>query len=186
MVSSKLKPKITELAMPFASPIGRYFKPNHLTIIALILGIFAFFLISQGKIIHGAIFVLLSIIFDLLDGVVARTQKMVTDFGGFLDSVVDRYVEVLIFIAFGIYGLNWLLVAIAMSGSLLVSYTRARAEKIIERCDVGIAERGERMIILFLAMLSGYIYEGLILIAILAHLTAIHRVFYTYKRSKIN
>ncbi|MEM1579014.1 MAG: CDP-alcohol phosphatidyltransferase family protein [Archaeoglobaceae archaeon] len=186
MASSKLKPKLTELTTPIASLIGRYFKPNHLTIIGLIFGIFAFFLILRGNIIYGAIFVLLSGIFDFLDGVVARTQKMVTNFGGFLDSVVDRYVDVLIFIAFGIYGLSWLIVAVAMSGALLVSYTRAKAESIIEKCDVGIAERGERMIILFLAMLTGYIYEGLVLIAVLAHITALHRVFYTYKRSRIN
>ncbi|MCS7130020.1 MAG: CDP-alcohol phosphatidyltransferase family protein [Archaeoglobaceae archaeon] len=182
---SKLKLKVTEKFTPLGIFIGKRLSPNQLTIFALIFGFFACTLIIYGKIVFGAIFVLLSGFFDLLDGLVARTQKMVTNFGGFLDSVFDRYVDVLIFIALGLYGIDWLVVAIAMSGALLVSYTRARAEKFIEKCDVGIAERGERMIILFLAMVSGYIYEGLVIIAILSHLTAVQRIIYTYQKSKI-
>ncbi|MEM1577182.1 MAG: CDP-alcohol phosphatidyltransferase family protein, partial [Archaeoglobaceae archaeon] len=65
-------------------------------------------------------------------------------------------------------------------------YTRARAEKFLDKCDVGIAERGERMIILFIAMVSGYIYWGLLVIAVLSHLTAVQRIIYTYQRSKLS
>ncbi len=181
---SKLKPFVTEISKPVASVIGKHFKPNQLTLLGLFSGFIAFFLIIRHEIILGAIFVLISGTFDFLDGVVARTQKMVTAFGGFLDSVIDRYVDVLIFIALGIHGVDWLVISVAMSGALLVSYTRARAEKIIERCDVGIAERGERMLILFLAMVTGFLYEGVLLIATLSHLTALHRVLYTYSKSK--
>lgn len=182
---SKFKQSVTDKLAPLGNLIGRKFTPNQLTLIGLIFGLFAFFFIINGKIIYGAIFVLLSGIFDMLDGLVARTQRMMTNFGGFLDSVIDRYVDVLLFIALGLYGIDWLLVAIAMSGALLVSYTRARAEKFLDRCDVGIAERGERMIILFVSMISGYIYEGLLLIAILSHLTAVQRIFYTFQNSKV-
>ncbi|MEM0351123.1 MAG: CDP-alcohol phosphatidyltransferase family protein [Archaeoglobaceae archaeon] len=181
---SKFKPLLTELLRPMANVLGKFLKPNQITILGLFLGFLAFFLIVQREIFIAAIFVLLSGIFDFLDGIVARTQKLVTDFGGFLDSVVDRYVDILILIALGIYGIDWLLIAIAMSGALMVSYTRARAEKIIERCDVGIAERGERMIFLFLSMLTGYIYEGILIIAALSHITAIHRILYTFKKTR--
>lgn len=181
---SKLKPLLNEHLKPVGKAVGRLLKPNQITIIALFFGILAFFLITSHSIILGAIFVLLSGIFDFLDGIVARSRNMVTDFGGFLDSVSDRYVDIMIFLALGIYGIDWLAIALAMSGALMVSYTRARAEKIIERCDVGIAERGERMIILFLAMISGYIYEGVVAVAILSHLTALHRIVYTFKKTR--
>lgn len=181
---SKLKPLATEILKPVAEVVGRHLKPNHLTVFGLFLGSVAFFLILRQELILGAIFVLLSGIFDFLDGIVARTQKMVTAFGGFLDSVVDRYVDIMVFIALGIHGVDWIAVSVAMSGALLVSYTRARAEKIIERCDVGIAERGERMLILFLAMLSGFLYEGVIAVAVLSHITVVHRILYTYSKSK--
>lgn len=183
---SRFKLKVTEELAPIGRFVGKRLTPNQLTFIGLILGIFAFISILYGNILIGAIFVLFSGVFDLLDGLVARTQRMATNFGGFLDSVFDRYVDVLIFIALGLYGIDWLVVAIAMSGALLVSYTRARAEKFLEKCDVGIAERGERMIILFVAMISGYIYEGLVIIAVLSHLTAVQRIVYTYQRSKLS
>ena len=183
---SKFKLSVTKKLAPVGNLIGRELSPNQLTFIGLILGIFAFFFIVYTKIIYGAIFTLLSGIFDLLDGLVARTQRVETKFGGFLDSVFDRYVDVLIFIALGLYGVDWLLVSVAMSGALLVSYTRARAEKFIEKCDVGIAERGERMIILFLAMVSGYIYEGVLLVAVLSHITAVQRIIYTFQKSRSN
>lgn len=181
---TKIKPLATEISRPIANVIGKYLKPNHLTLLGLFLGLVAFFLISHHELILGAIFVLLSGVFDFLDGVVARTQKMVTDFGGFLDSVVDRYVDALVFIALGIHGVDWIAISVAMSGALLVSYTRARAENLIDKCDVGIAERGERMLILFFAMLTGYLYEGILLVAILSHITAIHRIIYTYLKSR--
>jgi archaetidylinositol phosphate synthase len=181
---SRFKLLVTQKLAPVGDLVGRKLSPNQLTFMGLILGVFAFLFILNGNIIYGAIFTLLSGIFDLLDGLVARIQKMETNLGGFLDSVFDRYVDVLIFIALGLYGVDWLLVSVAMSGALLVSYTRARAEKFIERCDVGIAERGERMIILFLAMVTGYISEGLVLIAVLSHLTAVQRIVYTFRRSR--
>jgi archaetidylinositol phosphate synthase len=113
----------------------------------------------------------------------ARNEGKTTEFGGFLDSVFDRYVDVSVFIAIGIYTVEWLLVVIALSGALLVSYTRARAEKIIPKCDVGIAERGERMILIIIGLITGYIWHMLVLVAILSHLTAVHRILYTYSKS---
>lgn len=182
---SKLKNYVTELLIPLTNKIVETgIKPNHLTFIGLIVGVISAYFIATGKLIIGAFVLLLSGFFDMLDGALARNQKLTTPFGGFLDSVFDRYVDVAIFIALGIYGIDWLYVALALSGALLVSYTRARAEKIIDKCDVGIAERGERMIILFIGLITNYILYAVMVIAVLSHLTAIHRVIFTFTKSR--
>jgi archaetidylinositol phosphate synthase len=179
---SRFKPIVAEISYPIARILARVgVKPNHLTLLGLFFGLFAAFYISSGKILQGAFFVFLSSVCDMLDGAVARTQNMTSSFGGFLDSVTDRYVDVLIFVSLGIYGIDWLAVTIALTGALLVSYTRARAECIVERCDVGFAERSERLLIIFAGLITGYIYEAVIVIAVLSHITALHRVVYTKK-----
>lgn len=178
---SKLKDHVTNLLLPLTElTIKAGIKPNHLTFIGLIAGLTSACFIAVGELTIGAFVLLLSGFFDMLDGALARNQNLTTPFGGFLDSVFDRYVDVAIFVALGIYGVDWLYVALALSGALLVSYTRARAEKIIDKCDVGIAERGERMIILFVGLITNYILYAVMVIALLTHLTAIHRVVFTF------
>jgi len=178
---SRIKPLTTELVSPLALRLSRLgVKPNHLTFFGLIFALVSSYLIVDRNILLASVFVLLSSLCDLLDGALARRAGMVSSFGAFLDSVTDRYVDVILFISLGIYGIDWVVIALAMSGALLVSYTRARAENIIEKCDVGVAERSERLLILLVGMLSGYIYEAVLLIAVLSHITALHRVVYTY------
>ncbi len=178
---SKIKHKTTELLNPLTDLIVRLgLKPNHLTFLGLLFGFSSAFLIAKGYLKLGASMILLSGLMDALDGALARSKGLVTKFGGFLDSVFDRYVDIAIFTSLGFYGVDWFLVIVALSGALMVSYTRARAESIIDRCDVGIAERGERLIILVLGLLSGFVWQSVLLIAILSHLTAIHRVIHTY------
>jgi len=183
---SRIKNHVTHLLAPATDVIIKTgVKPNHLTFMGLIVGILSAYFIIKGFLIVGAFMLLLSGFFDMLDGILARTQELVTPFGGFLDSVFDRYVDVAIFIALGLYGVDWLYVALALSGALLVSYTRARAEKIIDRCDVGIAERGERLILVFIGLIYPPILKWIVLlIGIFAHITAIHRVLHTYKKCK--
>jgi archaetidylinositol phosphate synthase len=178
---SSLKNRTTELLSPLTATLVRFgLKPNHITFASLFFGIFASLFIAKAEIILAAIFLAFSGFMDMLDGALARSERKTTEFGGFLDSVFDRYVDVAIFVSLGIYGINWLLVALALSGALLVSYTRARAEKIIEKCDVGIAERSERMLILIVGLFSGFVWHAVAVIAILSHITALHRIFYTY------
>ena len=182
---SKIKHKATELLDPLTDLIVRVgLKPNHLTFLGLLFGLSSAVLIAKGYPKLGALIILLSGLMDTLDGALARNKGLVTKFGGFLDSVFDRYVDIAIFTSLGFYGVDWFLVIIALSGALMVSYTRARAESIIERCDVGIAERGERMIILVFGLLTGFVWQSVLLIAILSHLTAVHRVIHTYHRSR--
>ena len=175
---SRIKPLTTELISPVALRLAKLgVKPNHLTFSGLIFALVSSYLIIERNVLLASVFVLFSSLCDLLDGALARKAELTSNFGAFLDSVSDRYVDV-------IYGVNWIVVALAMSGALLVSYTRARAENIIEKCDVGIAERSERLLILLLGMVSGYIYEAVLLIAILSHITALHRVVYTYLKMR--
>jgi archaetidylinositol phosphate synthase len=177
---SELKSSVSDLLSPITGYIVRRgIKPNHLTLLGLITGLLAALLIATHNLLLGGIFLLLSGFLDILDGALARNQIMASEFGGFLDSVSDRYVDIAIFIALGLYGVNWFYVVLALSGAMLVSYTRARAEKIIDKCDVGIAERGERLIIIFLGIIAGYVEAAVIIVAVLSHLTSVHRVLYT-------
>ncbi len=179
---SRIKHKTTEILNPVTDALVKIgFKPNHLTFLGLLAGFLSAFLIAKGHAKLGALSILLSGFMDALDGALARNRGMVTEFGGFLDSVFDRYVDIAIFTSLGFYGVDWFLVVLALSGALMVSYTRARAEKIVERCDVGIAERGERMILLVIGLLTGFVWQSVAIIAILSHITAIHRIVHTYR-----
>ncbi|MEM4496449.1 MAG: CDP-alcohol phosphatidyltransferase family protein [Archaeoglobaceae archaeon] len=182
---SKFKEKLNQKFSPLAVAIAKQgIKPNQLSFLGLLIGFSAAFSIIEGYLKLGAILILVSGIFDTLDGMVARSCNMVTKFGGFVDSIADRYVEIAIFIALGHAKVDWLVIALALSGSLMVSYARARAEQIIEKCNVGIAERGERMLILAAGIILGYTYEAVVLIAFLSHFTALQRVYYTYKSTQ--
>ena len=181
---SRFKQKVSEVLAPLTSLMSRAgIRPNQVTVLALVSGFSSAFFLIYGSVYAGVLFLALSAIFDALDGALARNEGMKTDFGGFLDSVLDRYVDIAVILAAGIYSGHVTLASIAMAGALLVSYTRARAEQIVERCDVGIAERGERTIILLAGLITGYVYYALLLIAFLSHLTALHRIYFTYTRS---
>lgn len=147
----------------------------------------------------ATVFLLASGFCDALDGIVARTFEQTTVFGGFFDSVLDRYADVIVLSGIIIASLSipdlsyfWTLSTglAALSGSVLVSYTRARAEAVgLKMESIGLAERAERMLILAAAGIVAYFYApalffGLALIAILANLTVIQRIVYVYKELK--
>jgi len=185
---SVLKDYVNQLLRPLVICFERVgVKPNYLSFLGLFFGLVSFFFIVKSKLFFGAIFLLLSGFMDTLDGCLARTSNQVSNFGGFLDSVLDRYVDIIVLLGIGLYGVNWVIVLLAVTGSLLVSYTRARAEKIIPRCDVGLAERAERILILSAGLIfSKYLWYAVLAVAMLAHITAIHRVLHTYYYLKRN
>jgi archaetidylinositol phosphate synthase len=136
---------------------------------------------------------------DTLDGIIARTFQQTTVFGGFFDSVLDRYADAAVYAAIIVAGLSnqawgptwgaiWGLAA--LSGSVLVSYTRARAETVgIKMESVGFAERAERMLILAVVSIIGFFWlpalgYGIALLALLANLTVIQRALHVYKELK--
>jgi len=150
---------------------------------------------NQFGLISAAVFLLISGFLDALDGVLARLFGEVTVFGGFFDSLLDRYADAFVFL--GII-LGWLLTSpvwvfwgfAALVGSLLVSYSRARAEAAgIKMESVGIAERAERIIILAVATLLNIVWAdalrwGMLLLAVLANLTVLQRAVYFRKASR--
>ena len=131
----------------------------------------------------GSILLLASGFFDIVDGQVARATKNVTKTGGFLDSVFDRVAEVAIFFGILVGGhANPYLVFLAVTFSLLVSYARSRAESSgVQLRGVGIGERPERLLVLALVGMAGFLEYALAAVCILAGVTFVHRVFATVK-----
>jgi CDP-diacylglycerol--glycerol-3-phosphate 3-phosphatidyltransferase len=132
-------------------------------------------------------------IFDMVDGRVARRNNQVTVFGSFFDSVIDRYSDVVLFFGLLVYygRINRfryvVLVAFVMITSLMVSYTRARAEALIGQCKVGFMERPERIVLIILGALFnhwGVMGPVLWVLAVLSTITVAHRIIYTYSKTK--
>jgi CDP-diacylglycerol---glycerol-3-phosphate 3-phosphatidyltransferase len=129
-------------------------------------------------------------LFDMVDGRVARATSQVTRFGGFFDSVLDRYSDLALYIGLLVYyaGINRffyiVLTAIVMMGSVMISYTRARAENSIPKCKVGFLERPERVVLIILGALGDRMAAVLWVIAVLSNLTVIHRMIYTFQEAR--
>ena len=127
--------------------------------------------------------------FDLVDGRVARASNQVTRFGGFFDSVVDRYSDaslffgLLVFYARGNRFFYVVLTAFVMISSIMVSYTRARAESLIPTCKVGFMERPERLVLLIIGALFNRMTPALWVIAVISTLTVIHRIQFTWQQT---
>jgi len=162
--------------------------PNTVTLTGLACNILAAYFIAEGKLLTGGIIVLFTGPLDAIDGAMARSRGAIHPFGAFLDSVVDRYSELAIFL--GLLILNFekadttaiLLTFLAASGSFLVSYTRARAESLGYDCKAGIMTRVERFLIMVISLISNQVVIGLWIIAIGANLTAIQRILIVKKQ----
>jgi CDP-diacylglycerol--glycerol-3-phosphate 3-phosphatidyltransferase len=164
--------------------------PNMLTFIGLLINVYAAVLLGRGEFFAGGLVVLGAGLFDMVDGRVARHTNQVTMFGGFFDSVLDRYSDLGLLMGLLVYYASIdrffyvVLTAVVMTGSVMVSYTRARAENTIPQCKVGFAERPERVVLLIIGALFDRMAPVLWVIAILANLTVIHRMIYTYQQAK--
>ncbi|MEM2928675.1 MAG: CDP-alcohol phosphatidyltransferase family protein [Nitrososphaerota archaeon] len=175
---------------------SRNISPMFFSFLGLFLSFFSafFYIIALNGFFYlflAAFFLLLSGFFDAIDGAVARASGKVTLFGAYMDSVLDRYVDIIIGISFIIGKLCsffWGIFYIA--GALMVSYTRARAESIgINLSGIGFAERGERIIFLLLLSLIATInynfFEyGIIILSFLCHFTAIQRSIHVFLLTK--
>jgi len=165
-------------------------NPSHLTFGGLIINAAGCLLYAYGHFLTGSVIILVAGFFDMLDGALARSTDKATKFGAFIDSVVDRYSDFLIFggllIFFARTGHPGLvsLVLTVIAGTLLTSYTKARAESIIERCGVGWVERPERIIIICAGGIFQWLIPALWLLAFSTHLTALQRIYYTWKETE--
>lgn len=166
-------------------------KPNVVTAAGLIGSIAAAFLLARGNFLWGGIVAMVAGPLDALDGVLARMRNESGRFGSFIDSITDRYSEIFLYAGLTIHYLdsdqkNFMLLAfMAVTGSLLVSYVRAKAESIELSAKVGFITRAERYLILLPGLLLGYPHISLWILAILSHFTALQRIWYVRKQAKI-
>ena len=195
MVSSRLKKRFEGVVLAGVKPFADAgVTPNTVTIMGLIVSLasaWCFYSWTSSPLLlpAAALLILLSGLFDAVDGIIARTKGKVTAFGGFLDSVSDRYADAMVLAGITLGGLcNPVAGFAALIGSLMVSYTRSRAEAAgVSMAGVGLAERPERMLILaavtFIAVFwIDALNYGVILLAVLSHITVIQRVMH-FKRS---
>ncbi|HVJ08824.1 MAG TPA: CDP-alcohol phosphatidyltransferase family protein [Acidisarcina sp.] len=175
-------------------------SPNALTFIGLIINTGAAVLFGFANahnnvrmFLYAGLVIIGAGIFDMVDGRVARQTDQVTVFGAFFDSVIDRYSDVVLFFGLLVYYARghrlfyvWL-VAFVMVTSLMVSYTRARAEALIGSCKVGFMERPERIVLVILGALFnrwGVMAPALWVLAVVSTITVIHRIRYTYQQTR--
>jgi len=170
-----------------------------LTAIGLLLSILAAVVIAQGLLVAGGLLVLFAGIFDMFDGAMARVLHAATTFGAFFDSTLDRYSESIILLGLLLYALQrpdlhdaiwpfaneqrWMiiLIFIAVVGSLMVSYTKARAEGLGLECKTGLLARPERVVILAIGLLSGTSILAVLLLAFFSQVTTIERIVYVWR-----
>jgi CDP-diacylglycerol---glycerol-3-phosphate 3-phosphatidyltransferase len=164
--------------------------PNVLTSLGLLINIWAGFLFAAGSFVWGGAVVIGAGVFDMVDGRVARETNRVTRFGGFLDSVLDRYSDLGVLVGLLVYYARInrfgyiVLTAIVMTGTVMVSYTRARAENTIPRCKVGFLERPERVVLIIVGALFNRMAQVLWILAVLSNITVISRMIYTWQEAK--
>src|SRR6202167_5100098 len=164
--------------------------PNVLTFLGLVINIVAAVLLAAGQFRSAGFVIIGAGLFDMVDGRVARETNQVTRFGGFFDSVLDRYSDLALLMGLLVYyaSINRffyvVLTAIVMTGSVMVSYTRARSECPIPKCKVGFLERPERVVLLIIGALFDRMAPVLWVIAVLSNLTVIHRMIYTWQETK--
>lgn len=165
--------------------------PNMLTIIGFVLNCAVAAIIAMGYVQVGGVLLLFSSGFDMLDGSVARATGKMSAFGGFLDSTVDRYSEIVVYFGILYYLLDdtdeWktgsLLTLAAATGALMISYARARAEAAGWKASVGILARTERVVVLSLGLIIGKPVWALWILAIGTHLTAVTRMVHVWRLS---
>lgn len=160
--------------------------PNFLTLIGLLINVYAAVLLASGRFLVAALVIIGAGIFDMVDGRVARATNQVTRFGAFFDSVLDRYSDLFLLMGLLVYYSNInrnfyvVLTAVVMTTSVMISYTRSRAENVIPSCKVGFLERPERVVLLIIGGLMDRMAPVLWVIAVLGTITVIHRMVYTF------
>jgi len=163
--------------------------PNIITWSALVLNLWAGILFAAGRFAAAGGFMILAGLCDLLDGPVARRQNRVSMFGGFLDSILDRYADLILFLGVLVYyaRVNRFLDAFvaggAMAGAVMVSYAKARAESLVPKSEVGFWDRPERLVLMILGALANRMPVALWILAIGSNITVIHRIVHTWKQT---
>jgi len=176
-------------------PIAAFFNrlgilPNTMTLLGLVGHTIGALFLFQGKMTVGGLIILAMAPIDALDGAMARLRGESSDFGAFVDSVTDRYSELVLFLALTIYyaqqgaWVNCIVVYTAAAGSILVSYVRSKAESLGYDAKVGILTRLERYVVLVPSLVLNFPMVGLWTIAVLGNFTAIQRIVHVRKQAR--
>src|SRR5271163_4678232 len=164
--------------------------PNVITWSALIFNFWAGILFAAGRFAAAGGMMILAGLCDLLDGPVARRQGRVSMFGGFLDSIFDRYADLILFLGLLVYYSHVnrfgyaMLAGAAMAGSVMVSYAKARAESLVSATDLGFWERPLRLVLMILGALTNRMGFVLWILAVGPNITVIQRIVHTWKETK--
>jgi len=180
----------------FLDPLGGFFNrlgitPNMMTMLGLIGNTIGAFFLARGEMLTGGLLVLLMTPIDALDGTMARLRGESSNFGAFVDSVTDRYSELIIYGGLLYHFLflgdpvGGLLVFGAAAGSVLVSYVKARAEALGYEAKIGILTRVERNLVLAPALVFNQLFIGLGIIAIFANITALQRIWHVRSQAHV-
>jgi CDP-diacylglycerol--glycerol-3-phosphate 3-phosphatidyltransferase len=161
--------------------------PNMFTFLGLAVNAWAAAWFAMGRFRGAAAILFLAAFLDMADGQVARRVDRVTAFGAFLDSTLDRYSDLALYMGLVVYytligrTFYMALAAVAMASSFMVSYSRARAESLIPSCKVGFMERPERLVLLIIGGVFVRMAPVLWVIATISTITVVHRVVYTWQ-----
>jgi CDP-diacylglycerol--glycerol-3-phosphate 3-phosphatidyltransferase len=190
MLSEKLREWTYGIRAPVARLLGRLgVTPNTLTILGYLLHLPAMAALATGRLPLGGLLFAIASVFDALDGSVAREMGWTSTFGAFFDSVMDRFSEGTVLFGLLLWyvragaTLEPLLIYVAMFGSLMVSYSRARAEGVGIQCKTGLFTRFERVILLVIGLLVRQVRLTLWVLAVLTVFTALQRVYHVWKKS---
>jgi CDP-diacylglycerol--glycerol-3-phosphate 3-phosphatidyltransferase len=164
--------------------------PNVITWSALVVNLWAAVLFAAGRFTAAGGMMILAGLCDLLDGPVARRQNRVSLFGGFLDSILDRYADLILFLGLLVYYVQVnrfpyaFLAGAAMAGAVMVSYAKARAESLVPGPGVGFWERPERLVLMILGALTNRMPLALWILAIGPNITVIHNIVHTWQQTE--
>jgi len=161
--------------------------PNVLTFVGVLINFLAACALGLGKFVTAGVIMLVANIFDYIDGKVAHEMNAVSAFGGFWDSVIDRFSDLALFIGLiylysSLHRTEYVIVtALAMMFTIMTSYTRARAESLIKKCKVGFMERPERIVLFMIGAFTNRMAAVMWVILVLSVFTVADRIIYTYR-----
>jgi CDP-diacylglycerol--glycerol-3-phosphate 3-phosphatidyltransferase len=161
--------------------------PNVLTFVGVLINVVAAWALATGRFGTAGGIMIAANIFDFIDGKVAREMGMETAFGGFWDSVMDRFSDLALFLGLvylysSVHRTDYVVITVmAMIFTVLTSYARARAESVVAKCKVGFMERPERIVLFMIGAFTNRMAAVLWVILVLSILTVADRIFYTWR-----
>jgi CDP-diacylglycerol---glycerol-3-phosphate 3-phosphatidyltransferase len=161
--------------------------PNVLTFVGVLINVVAAWALATGRFVTAGGIMIAANIFDFIDGKVAREMGMETAFGGFWDSVMDRFSDLALFLGLvslysSVHRTDYVVITVmAMIFTVLTSYARARAESVVAQCKVGFMERPERIVLFMIGAFTNRMAGVLWVILVLSILTVANRIFYTWR-----